>query len=239
MLSALLVTLREGFEAALLIGIVLAFLRQAGVEGKTRGVWLGIGAAVAVSVVAGAALFAVGGGLEGTAEALFEAGAMLAAVAVLTWMTFWMQRQARGLAGELRERVSGALVVGGAALFWVAFIMVVREGLETALFLFAGSADASRWATVVGGLSGLLVAVALGYAVYRGGSRVSARTFFRVTGALLIVFAAYLLFGALHELGEAAGSEALEESGPFVAGAYGVAMLTAFFWPRRVAHKAT
>jgi high-affinity iron transporter len=239
MLSALLVTLREGFEAALLIGIVLAFLHQTGTAGRTRGVWLGVAAAVGVSLVVGGTLFALGGELEGSAEALFEAGAMFAAVAVLTWMTFWMQRQARTLAGELRGKVSDALVVGGTALFWVACIMVVREGLETALFLFAGSAHSARWATDGGGLAGLAIAVALGYAVYRGGSRVGSKVFFRFTGVLLILFSAYLLSGAMHELGEVLGSEALEESGPLVAGAYGVGMLVVFFWPQRLTNQTS
>jgi high-affinity iron transporter len=233
------VTLREGFEAALLIGIVLAVLHQSGAVDRRRFVWAGVAAAVAVSLVAGAILFAAGGELEGAAEELFESGAMLTAVVVLTWMMIWMQRQARTLGAEIRDRVSGATSLGGAALFWIAFVMVVREGLETALFLFAGTADGARWATVAGGLTGLAVAVVLGYAVYRGGTRVNTRAFFLITSVLLMGFAAYLLVGAMHELGELAGSEALEASGPFLAGAYVLGMLAITFIPHRRTGRAS
>jgi high-affinity iron transporter len=184
-----------------------------------------------VSVLMGTVLFASGSELEGTSEALYEGTAMLIAAGVLTWMIFWMQRQARTLGASLRARVSHALVLGGGALFWVAFVAVAREGIETALFMYASTGADSPFQTLVGGTVGLLLAVGLGVAVYRGGTRLNLGTFFRVTSLLLLVFAAYLLRGALHELGEAAGNEALEEGAIVVAAVYVVAIVALYLRP--------
>ena len=138
MLSSLLITLREGLEAALLVGIVLALLVRTNAGERTRSVWAGVATAVGLSLVAGAALFATGAELEGAAEEVFEAVAMLAAAAILTWMIFWMKRQARTLATDMDGRVRGALAVGGAGLFWLGFVIVVREGLRDRAVLVRG-----------------------------------------------------------------------------------------------------
>jgi len=223
MLSALLITLREGLEAALLIGLVLIVVKRAG-AGGARWVWLGVAAAAGVSLVAGGALFAAGAELEGAAEAAFEAGAMLAAAAVLAWMIVWMARRAQSLRATVGGRVAAA--GSGAALFWLAFLLVVREGLETALFLFAAIGGQGSLATAAGALLGLALAASVGYAVYLGSSRLDIGTVFAVLNVLLLGFGTYLVWRGLGELGELiGGGEAGELAGPIGAGLYAGALL--------------
>src|SRR3954452_9513999 len=226
-MGAFVIVLREGFEAALLVGLILGVLNKTGNRDQTRMVWLGVAIALATSMVIGAILFLAVGELDGTAEALYEGTAMLIAASVVTWMVFWMRKQARTLGGHLRSQVSTALVAGGGvALASVAFIGVAREGLETAIFLFASVGDDGVATTVVGGALGLVAAVTLGYLFYRGTVRMDLRRFFMVTGVLVIGFAAYLIAGGLHELGEAGGGEAPELAGPIVAVLYGIGLAT-------------
>jgi high-affinity iron transporter len=230
-LGALFVTLREGFEAALVIGIVLAYLRHASAADRARHVWWGAAAAGAASVLMGTVLFASGNELQGDAERVYEGLAMLLAAGVLTWMIFWMQRQARTLGAALRARVSNALVAGGGALFWVAFVAVAREGTETALFLFAATGKDSAAATLFGGAVGLALALALGVAVYRGGRRLNLGVFFKTTSVVLLGFAAYLLMGGLHELGELARNEGVEAAAPVAALIYVAAIVGLYLRP--------
>ncbi|HXF36403.1 MAG TPA: iron uptake transporter permease EfeU [Actinomycetota bacterium] len=206
--AAFLITLREGIEAALIISILLAYLRQLGRTDRSRLVWWGTGAAVLVSLAVGAVIFGVAGEFEGRAEEVFEGLVTLSAVGVLTWMIFWMRRQAARIKGELHERVDAALLGGGFALASLAFVVVLREGVETALFLFAtaratargaGGAAGQAWGAVLG----LGTALVLGYLLYRGGIRLNLRTFFKVTGALILVVAAGLFAYSVHELQEA------------------------------------
>ena len=132
-MGAGLVMLREGFEASLIVGILLAFLNRTDRRDGFRAVWLGAGLATVISIAVGAGLFAVGAELKGTAEVAFEGGAMLIAAGLLTWMIFWMRKQSRGLKRELEAQVEHALASGSAfALGLVAFISVLREGVETA-----------------------------------------------------------------------------------------------------------
>jgi high-affinity iron transporter len=214
--GAFVIVLREVFEASLILGIVFAFLDKSGTrERHGRAVWQGTLWALLLSVVIGAVLFATVGELEGSSEAVFEGTAMLVAASLVTWMAFWMRRQARTISASLRSQVGDAVASGGgAALAAVAFVAVAREGLETSLFLFASVGDDGVAPTVIGGALGLLVAVALGIGVYRGSLRLDLRRFFLVTGLLVIAFAAYLIVGGLHELGEAGGGEATEVAGP-------------------------
>jgi len=203
-LGAGLVVLREGFEASLIVGIVLAFLSRTGRRDGFLAVWAGVAAAVVVSVAVGIALFAVGAELHGTAEYLWEGSAMLLAAGLLTWMIFWMRRQARTLRTDLEGRVHGALGDGSFfALAAVAFVGVLREGVETALFLFSSASGTSPVVSTVGGIVGLGVALALGFAFYKGSSRLNLRRFFVVTSALLLLFAGWLLARALEEFAEA------------------------------------
>ena len=204
MTQALLITLREGLEMSLLVVIVLAYLREARRGDLFRPVWYGVGLAIASSVVVGAVLFGVGSGLSGKAEEVFEGGAMFVAAAVLTWMIMWMKGQGRRMRRDVELRVGRAIARGsGIALASLAFVIVVREGLETALFLFSASKTATPAATTIGGLLGLLIALAIGRAVYQGSRGINLKTFFNVTGVLLIIFAAGLLALGIHEFQEA------------------------------------
>jgi high-affinity iron transporter len=229
-LDAFVVTLREGFEASLIVGLVMAYLVKTGQDRQyARPVWWGVSAAAAFSALIGLILFLAVGELEGSAEALYEATAMVLAAGVLTWMVFWMRKQARTIGGQLRAQVQDAIRAGSAfALASVAFIGVAREGIETALFLFAATNESQPIVTVTGGVLGLACAVVLGALFYRGAIKINLRTFFAVTGTLVIALAAYLLFNGLHEFGEGGAGEAIEESGPFVAVAYGATFLWLF-----------
>lgn len=205
MLSALLITLREGLEAALVIGIILAYLAKTGSRGAFRYVWLGTFLAIAASLIAGGTIFFAAGELEGRAEEVFEGTAMFFATAVLTWMIFWMRRQAANIRGHLHLQIDSALgkrsVLG---LVLLAFIAVAREGVELALFLFAATRVAeSPGLAIAGSLLGLAIAAALGYGIYKGSSKLNIRSFFGTTSILLILFAAGLLAHGIHEFNEA------------------------------------
>lgn len=215
--AAFLITLREGMEAALIVAIILAYLRSAERSDRFSVVWSGVGAAVGVSLVAGAIIFAIAGGLPHTAGEIFEGVASFLAVGVLTWMIFWMRRNAIHIKSELQGRVDLALASGSSvALAALSFFVVVREGLETVLFLFsafqAGS-ETSGALKFLGAILGLVVAVALGVLIYRGGIRLNLRTFFRVTGILILIVAASLLVYGTHELLEVGAFRFLEDTG--------------------------
>lgn len=210
-MGAFVIVLREAFEASLVIGLVFACLDKTGQRERHQGaVWQGVAAAVAVSLATGALLFATFGELGGTAEEIYEGTAMLLAAGVLTWMLFWMRRQAKTIGGQLRAQVGDAVARGGGlALASVAFVAVGREGLETSLFLFVSVRDNGVLQTIVGGALGLAAAIGLGVALYRGSVKLDLRRFFLVTGLLVIVFAGYLIFSGLHALGEAGAGDAL------------------------------
>lgn len=196
--------LREGFEASLIVGIVLAFLNKTDRRDGFAAVWLGAFAAIAISIAVAIGLFAVGAELEGTAEYVWEGTAMLLAAGLLTWMIFWMRRQARTIKKELESQVQTALASGSSiALATVAFVGVLREGVETSLFFFS-SVEGSKGATsIVGSIVGLALAVGLGYAFYKGSSRLDLRRFFTITSGLLLLFAGWLLARGIEEYAEA------------------------------------
>lgn len=221
-MGAFVIVLRETFEASLVLGIVFALLNKTGQrERHGAAVWQGTAWAVLVSVAIGALLFATVGELDETGEAIYEGVAMLLAAAVVTWMVFWMRKQARTIGGALRAQVGEAVAHGGGvALATVAFIAVAREGLETALFLFVSVGDDGIVPTAIGGTLGLATAIVLGVGLYRGSLKLDLRRFFLVTGLLVIAFAAYLVAGGLGELGEAGGAEALEVAGPVLGVAF-------------------
>ncbi len=208
--ATFVIALREGIEAALIVSIVLAYLKQVGATDQGRLVWWGTIVAALVSVGVGTAVFVAGAEFEGTAEQIFEGLVTLAAVGVLTWMIFWMRRQGARIKSDLQEKVDTALITGGFALAGLAFFAVLREGVETALFLYAAAKGTAVEGTgvapaaqVIGAVIGLALAAILGVLLYRGGIRMNLRSFFRVTGLLLIVVAAGLFAFGLHELQEA------------------------------------
>ncbi len=203
-LTTFFIMLREGLEASLVVGIVLAYLRQVGALRHARFVWGGVGVAAAVSLAVLVALNAIGAEFEGTGEAVFEGVTMLLAATVLTWMIFWMMRQSRLLKGELQRGVDRALAHGAAwGLFLLVFFAVVREGTETAFLLQAAAFAAAGQSTLLGALVGLAGAIALGILIYAFGVRIDLRAFFRVTAVILILFAAGLVSHGAHELAEA------------------------------------
>ncbi|MFC1917702.1 iron uptake transporter permease EfeU [Chloroflexota bacterium] len=205
MFNTFLITLREGLEAALIIGIVLAFLNQTGERQWFKQVWLGTTAAILVSIIAGLVLFLSVGAFEGKTEKIFEGIAMLTAAGILTWMVFWMRKQAANIKTELHARIKAAIGSGSSiAITGLAFVAVVREGIETVLFLFGATRNAdSAVLEVSGGVAGIALAIVIGYGVYKGTSRLNLRTFFNTTGLLLILFAAGLLTHGIHEFQEA------------------------------------
>lgn len=206
--SGALIGLREGVEAALIVAIVLAYLVRSG-NGRHAGkIWLGTGAAVALSVVLGVGLFVSVGAFSAPYEQLFEGTTMLVAAGVVTWMLFWMRRQAAGLKGDLHAAIEKALGDGTAwGLAALAFASVIREGVETALFLAAQatSVSASASSVAIGAVAGLAVASLIGWGFYRGSKAVDLRKFFRWTGIALVFIAAGLLSKAIHEYLEVAG----------------------------------
>ncbi len=204
MLFSFLVTLREGIEIALVVTILLGYLRGINQKRHFREIWLGVAAAAALSLAVGGGLEAASQQLSGRVLEAFVGATTLFAVGVLTWMVFWMKRQSAGISKELRHQVDTALSSGSVlALMLLAFSAVAREGIETALFLFAGSSQgASATQFVGGGVAGFALAGAAGVALYYGAARLPLRPFFLVTGIAVIVLAAGLLangVGALHE----------------------------------------
>ena len=203
-MAAALLSFREGLEAALIVGIVLGYLSRVGLADRARSVWAGVLLAGLVSIAVALAISAAGGQLEGAAEELFEGTAMLLAAAILTWMIFWMQRQGRELTARLQQGVrSAASRQGRWPLFWLAFVAVVREGIELALFLSAAVFASSAIETIGGALGGLLAAVAVAWLVFAGSRRLDLRRFFAISGLLLLVIAAGMVGRGVHELNEA------------------------------------
>jgi high-affinity iron transporter len=235
--EALLITLREGFEASLIVAILFAAVRRSDRPQLAHWIWIGTGAAVVLSIIIGVALHLTIEDLTGVPRMRTFAVICLAAAALLTWMIFWMRGHARSLKGDLEGQVQRALEQSVVALALVAFISVAREGLETALFLVSTTSAANGREVLIGGLIGLAIAIALGVAVYHGSRVIPMRLFFQVTGVLIILFAAGLLsrsvqfFQAAGDLGtvnnaayDVTGAEWLTtstESGKVLGGIFG------------------
>ncbi|HEX5201139.1 iron uptake transporter permease EfeU [Paractinoplanes rhizophilus] len=206
MLATYLIGLREGLEATLVVSILIAFLVKSERTDKLKLVWIGVAAAVAVSVLFGWLLNYTETTLlqDFKQQELFEAITSIAAVCFVTWMIFWMRRAARGIAGELRNKLQDALAVGSLAVGFMAFLAVVREGLETSLIFYA----AVRGANLDGGplfalLGGVATAIAIGYLMYATAVRINLTVFFKWTGVLLILVAAGIFKYGVHSLQEA------------------------------------
>ena len=204
MLPGYMLSLREGLEAALIIGIVFGALRKMQRSELISVVWGGVISAVAISLIVAYILFTLGTSFEGTSEKIFEGATMFLAAGVLTWMIFWMHRQVRRIKGGLETDVRQALnQTGSRALFLIAFLAIVREGIELALFLTATAFASSMLPTIVGALLGLSTAIILGWLLYTTSIRLDLRRFFQVTGILLLLFAAGLVAHGVHEFNEA------------------------------------
>jgi high-affinity iron transporter len=208
MLATFLIMLREGFEAALVIAILYAYLQRTDRRDLMPPMWLGVAAAFAVSGGFGIALHYGIGSLEGDNEVRAFAAVMLFAVLVLTWMVFWMRAHARKIRGELQDSMGRAIANTGnvkVAVVAAAFLAVLREGFEAAVFLLALSTGGTAAGLLVGAVLGLGLAAVLGWMVVIGGRRLPLRQFFTVTGVVLILFAGGLLsrsLGYLQDVGD-------------------------------------
>ncbi|MBE3559364.1 MAG: FTR1 family protein, partial [Ktedonobacteraceae bacterium] len=201
MLPTFILFLREGLEAALIVSILFAALRQLGQMQQARAVWTGIILAILGSIAGGFTLYMTIHQFQDTPfEIIFEGAAFLLAVIMLTGVTFWMQVHSRTLKKEIMTKASTA--TSGFALGVLAFSTVGREGLETAFFTLAIAFQTNGWLLLIGAVLGLLAAIGLCFLIYRMGYRLDYRVFFRVMGILLIFFAAGLLGNAVHEFQE-------------------------------------
>ena len=205
MLPTFVIGLREGLEAALIVGIIAAFLGQQGRKDALRQVWVGTGTAVAICVAIAVLLQVISSDLPQRQQEGLETVVGALAVCMVTYMIMFMRRHARDLKGDLQGAAASALASGSSrALVGMAFLAVLREGFETAVFLLAtfhASGDAT--ASWLGAVLGILLAAAIGYGIYRGGVRLNLARFFRVTGLVLVVVAAGLVMTAFHTANEA------------------------------------
>lgn len=204
MISSFLLSLREGLEAALILGIVLGALVRLNRRELRQHVWRGALLAALLAGILAAIFNVLGLSLEGAAEEIFEGLTMLLAAGILTWMIFWMRRIGGSLKSELEAETRRAAAQGSSAgLFALAFLAVFREGLELALFLTAARMTAGAVPTLAGAVLGLAAAAVLGWILFATTRRLSLRRFFTVTNVLLVFFAAGLVGTGIHELNEA------------------------------------
>jgi high-affinity iron transporter len=206
MFATYLIGLREGLEATLVVSILVAFLVKSQRKDRLPQVWIGVVAALALSVFFGWLLTYTSTSLLAASQdrELFEAITSVAAVGFVTWMIFWMRRAARSIAGDLRSKLTDALAVGSIAVAVMAFLAVVREGLETALIFYSAvqgmETDGRPLYALIGGIA---TAVVIGFLLYASAVRINLGTFFTWTGALLILVAAGILKYGVHDFQEA------------------------------------
>jgi len=203
MLSTFIIALREGLEAALIVGILVAYVVRTERHHLLKPLWTGVGVAIAASLALGAVLSFTSAELTDRGEELFAGVTSFIAVGLVTWMVFWMKRTARNLRNELHGKVDSALMDGPLSLALVAFFAVAREGLETALFIYTNFKTVGAASTATVGLVlGLGLAVVLGYLIYNRSVKLNLSKFFTITGVALIIVAAGVLSYGIHEFQE-------------------------------------
>lgn len=205
MIPTLVIGLREGLEASLIVGIIAAFLNHAGRREALKQVWLGVATAIGLCLAVGIALFVLSRELPQKAQEGLETVVGLFALVMVTFMIFWMTRHARSMKKELEGAAQEALATGSArALIVMAFLAVLREGFETAVFLIAVIQNSSSTGSATAGaLIGIVIAVGLGWGIYRGGVHINLSRFFKITGLVLALVAAGLAMTAVHTAFEA------------------------------------
>lgn len=204
MLANLLIGLREGLEASLVVSILIAYLVKVNRRDEIRFIWIGVGSAIAVVVVLFGGITIIFDQLSFFWQETIGGTLSIMAAVLVTWMIFWMRRTARGLKRELEGQMESALDLGAGALVTIAFLTVGREGLETAAILWSTIVGSDgNTSPFVGAILGFIIAVILGYLIYRGALKVNLSKFFTVTGALLIVVAAGVLAYGIFDLQEA------------------------------------
>lgn len=203
MLGNLLIGLREGLEASLIVSILVAYLVKSDRRREIRYVWWGVGVAIGLVLAVFTAITIIFDQLSFRAQELVGGSLSIIAALMVTWMIFWMRRTARHLKHDLESQMSDALALGPVALATVAFLTVGREGLETSAIIWSTIIGSTTSGPFVGSIIGILIAVALGWLIYRGALRINLSIFFTVTGAMLIVVAAGVLAYGVHDLQEA------------------------------------
>ena len=203
MLANFLIGLREGLEASLVVSILIAYLVKTGRRHDVRYLWSGVATAVVLVVIIFTTITIAIGSLPFRTQELVGGTLSILAAGLVTWMIFWMRRTARGLKRELESELADAVALGPFAIGVVAFLTVGREGLETAAIMYGTVANAYQATPFLGAAGGLLVAVVLGYLIYRGAITVDLGKFFTITGYLLIVVAAGVLAYGIYDLQEA------------------------------------
>ena len=204
MLQTFLTGLREGLEAALVVSILMSFMVRSGHRDRIPALWAGVAVAVILSFGFGALLHYTPASMSFEAQEAFGGILSIVAVVFVTWMVFWMKRASRTLKGELQNKMSAAVEIGTIGVFTAALLAVGREGLETALFLYPTfQAQGAGAGPAIGALLGILTSVVIGVLLYRGVVSMNLATFFKFTGAALIVIAAGVLAYGVHDLQEA------------------------------------
>lgn len=204
MIASFFLSFREGLEAALVIGVLLGALQKTNRKNYQPTIWAGLGFAVFLSILVGVMLYRLGAAFEGKAEEIFEGITMLLAAGLLTWMILWMQSQARSVNQKLKEDVQQAILKDSkTALFFVAFLAVIREGIELAFFLTAASMNYDGNQTLIGAALGTASVIVVAFLFFGSIVRLNISKFFKVTSIILLLFAAGLVAHGVHELNAA------------------------------------
>ncbi len=204
MFQTFLTGLREGLEAALVVGILMTFLVRAERRDRVPALWAGVIVALVLSLGFGAVLHFTSTSMSFEAQEAFGGITSIVAVAFVTWMVFWMKRASHTIAGDLNAKMDMAVALGPTAVALAALLAVGREGLETALFLYPTfQAQGAGAGPAIGAVLGIATAVVIGWLIYRGAVQMNLRAFFKVTGAGLIIIAAGVLAYGVHDLQEA------------------------------------
>lgn len=204
MFSSLLITLREGLEAALIIGIILGYLSKVKQKQLYKHIFIGAGLGVLASIVAAVLFNVLAGGFEGKAEQIFEGTVLLVAVTILSTMLLWMNKQSKSIGSDIQTKIDIAVGKGHIwGLISIAFLSVFREGIEIVLFMNAIAVNVSPGNSLAGGVIGLVIALTIAWFVFKSTAKLNLKKFFKITGIFMIFIAAGMLAGSIHEFEEA------------------------------------